>query len=179
MNRRLTVVIATAAGLAASSLGVAWAAGGLDSDSAKEALTKRAADLDRALADEKRELARIAKSGAPTRKRTRRGPRGPRGSRGAKGDTGATGPRGLGGVTVVHGPTVQLCDFAAFCAVGSSLAVCPAGQVALGGGWDSISPGIEMIASVNRTVGTNAWGVIMVNYYGSPDFRALATCAPA
>lgn len=176
MSRRFAIAAAATAALAASTIGVAWASGGLDSDAGKAAAAKRAALIDRALDAERKGLANIA---ARPGKRGPRGFRGPKGPKGSQGAPGAPGPRGLGGVTIVYGPTVTMCDFDASCAVQSSVATCPAGQVVLGGGWDSTSPPIDATVAVNRPVGGSAWGVLMANYFGSPNFRAVATCAPA
>src|SRR5262245_47527792 len=163
MSQRVSIVVAAAVAFAASSLGIAWAAGGLESDGGKAALSERAAKLQRALLSEKRRLG-IARESS-SREPAMRGRRGPRGKRGPRGAAGPPGPRGLGGVTIARGPLVPMCDYSASCAVESSTATCPAGQVVLGGGWDTTSPGIDMTASLNAPLGNNAWLVIVVNYY--------------
>src|SRR5262249_51796931 len=107
-----------------------------------------------------------------------RGPRGYRGSQGPQGFQGQQGPPGgfsASNVVQVNGPTAALAPSGG---TGSSLATCPPGAVAIGGGWAGESnPPVDSPVGYNTRYAT-AWGVIMVNWAViSANFHAFVVCA--
>jgi hypothetical protein len=83
---------------------------------------------------------------------------------------------------VVHvaGPSVTMCASGTVsCAIGVSVATCPAGKVVIGGGWDGEqNPLIDASVGYNEPSGTNQWEVIMANRTViSASFHAVAVCA--
>ncbi|MDQ2983527.1 MAG: hypothetical protein M3R70_06335 [Actinomycetota bacterium] len=113
----------------------------------------------------------------------RRGPRGPRGLRGLRGSPGPAGPAGAPG-TFSAANTVQVNGPTAFMppgGIGSSWASCPAGSIALSGGWDGLdSPPVDATVGYNKRYGTTTWGVIMVNWASiSATYQAFVVCASA
>jgi Collagen triple helix repeat (20 copies) len=174
--RKIRSVILVGAAAAVVVAGVAYASSGHEAVAVKSAAAK------------------------PNAKRGKRGPRGPRGPRGAKGPAGPQGPAGPEGpqgttgpagpagafttanLVQVSGPTATLCPLGAGdCAAGLSTAGCPAGAVAVGGGWDWESgktPPYYVDTPYSRGNG-GTWSVIMANLdtTGSQTFRAYAVCA--
>jgi hypothetical protein len=108
-----------------------------------------------------------------------RGNAGPQGPQGPAGPTGATGPAGIPGVVMVESAMVTLASGA----VNGTFASCPAGDVALGGGWDGgTTPPVLATVAYNDPIGNDtAWNVTMVdNQSGqSSTFAAVVECAPA
>ena len=164
------VMAVAAAAVAVLVVAVAQAADPTD-PATRSAFEARAAKL------EERLEARSA-GGASISARGKRGPRGPRGARGPRGITGpkgATGPKGtFGSVIAVDGPKVTLCSEVPSCAVQGASAPCPPGTVVVGGGWKG--GGIETFFTWSAPVG-NAWNIIAVNWYGTPQVNAVAMCA--
>lgn len=107
------------------------------------------------------------------------GPQGPLGPEGPAGPTGATGPAGIPGVVMVESAMVTLASGA----VNGTFASCPAGDVALGGGWDGgTTPPVVATVAYNEPIGNNtAWDVTMVDNQSdqSSTFAAVVECAPA
>ena len=107
------------------------------------------------------------------------GPQGPLGPEGPAGPTGATGPAGIPGVVMVESAMVTLASGA----VNGTFASCPAGDVALGGGWDGgTTPPVVATVAYNEPIGNNtAWDVTMADDESgqSSTFAAVAECAPA
>jgi hypothetical protein len=105
--------------------------------------------------------------------------RGNVGPQGSAGPAGATGPAGIPGVVIVESTMVTLASGA----VNGTFAACPAGDVALGGGWDGgTAPPVLATVAYNDPIGNNtAWDVTMVdNQSGqSSTFAAVVECAPA
>jgi len=122
----------------------------------------------------------------------RRGPPGPRGRQGLpgpdgpQGQQGPAGPQGTpgsfkAGIQYVEGNSVYLLTGE----TGVSTATCPAGKVALGGGWEG-APDSDIVVvhnvTLNRRVGTDGWEVRMVSQYSAPPpyrqegFRTVVTC---
>ena len=114
-------------------------------------------------------------------KRGTRGPQGPGGAAGLPGATGAPGSFNPASVVTVQGPDVAMCVFGGgTCAVGDSVAVCPAGDTILGGGWSSVtSPPLDASVGFNQALGGDEWQVIMTNNDATqaPDMYAIAVCA--
>jgi hypothetical protein len=112
----------------------------------------------------------------PSVRKTLKGRRGPPGLQGPAGQPGALN------ATVVRGERVSMCaDTGTFqpCQVAASIADCPAGNVALAGGWDGLdNPPLDATVAYNYGAG-GSWGVIMVNHLSLPaSFQTVATCAP-
>jgi hypothetical protein len=112
--------------------------------------------------------------------------RGPRGLRGLRGPQGPPGPAGgftTANITYVNGPVTHLCQFGAGnCAVGASVATCPTGKVAIGGGWIGDTPDPPVFATVGADAASSdstSWGVVMINDTGATtaSFHAFAACA--
>lgn len=124
------------------------------------------------------------------------GPAGPAGPAGPIGPAGATGPAGIQGAagtisaaTTVTGPvaTINANTLAA-----SSVALCPSGDVLLGGGWNGLESASTVPDSEPLTEGNQqGWEVIAVldpamvailETGGDPvpaqSFQAIATCVP-
>ena len=86
-------------------------------------------------------------------------------------------------VTYVDGPVAHLCQLGAgSCAVGVSVAACPVGKVAIGGGWMGDSPDPPVAATVAANAAANdktGWGVVMVNDTDAvtASYHAFAACA--
>jgi hypothetical protein len=118
--------------------------------------------------------------------------KGAQGARGATGPQGPAGPAGAAGVpgvsgstkvTQAFGQTLFLCpaDPQANCDIGISVARCPAGTVATGGGW-----GIGERGLLDATVGINSstvdgrgWIVGALNHGATPaDFFTVVHCIP-
>ena len=118
--------------------------------------------------------------------------KGAQGAPGAAGAQGAAGPAGAPGttslaastrVTTAFGRTVFLCpaDPQGNCDIGISVARCPAGTVATGGGW-----GIGERGLLDATVGVNTstadgrgWLVGALNHGATPgDFFSVVHCIP-
>jgi hypothetical protein len=106
--------------------------------------------------------------------------------RGRPGPPGLTGPQGPPGgfttanITTVNGATVTLCPYGSgSCDIGSSVARCPEGKKAIGGGWDGENaPPLDAGVAYNRPVEDVSWGVSMINNSGiTATFHAVAVCA--
>jgi hypothetical protein len=109
-----------------------------------------------------------------------RGPRGATGVAGANGIDGATGPMGPAGIALigaVAGPAGAMCaNGGGGCQVASSTATCPAGTVALGGGYTSDSP--DLVVPFTARTGGTTFGVIGINYDAmARSITAQAICA--
>lgn len=108
-----------------------------------------------------------------------RGNAGPQGPDGPAGPIGATGPAGIPGVVMVESAMVTLASGA----VNGTFASCPAGDVALGGGWDGGAiPPVSATVAYNHPIGNDtAWNVTMVDDQSgeSSTFAAVVECAPA
>jgi hypothetical protein len=100
---------------------------------------------------------------------------GEQGPAGPAGPTGPAGPAGVARVVTVNGPTAYLAPGT----VGSSLATCPPGSLATGGGWDGeSSPPVSATVGFNKLYGSGSWGVIMVNQASiSATYHAFVVCA--
>jgi hypothetical protein len=108
-----------------------------------------------------------------------RGPRGPRGPRGLRGPAGGFT---TANVSYVPAPVTVMCAFGAgTCAVGNSEALCPAGKMAIGGGWIGDAPDPPLSATVAYSAPTvhNGWGVVMTNNSSAAtaSYHAFAVCA--
>jgi hypothetical protein len=101
-----------------------------------------------------------------------RGPKGDKGDPGAKGDTGAQGAPGLSGYQIVIGPQVTI-------PAGSwalATATCPAGKMAIGGGFSTLTG--ELMASAPTPNGTQWIAQVRNPGVGGPILAvAVATCA--
>ena len=108
-----------------------------------------------------------------------RGNVGPQGLQGPAGPTGASGPAGIPGVVEVESAMVTLTSGG----VNGAYAPCPAGDVALGGGWDGgTTPPVLATVAYNYPIGNNtAWDVTMAdNQSGNTStFAAVVECTPA
>ncbi len=106
------------------------------------------------------------------------GPQGAQGAPGAQGAQGPQGPAGIPGVVEVESAAVVLSPDG----VNGTYASCPAGDVALGGGWDGGSdPDPDGTADYDYPIGNNtAWDVVMTDHSGlTTTFAAVIECAPA
>lgn len=112
------------------------------------------------------------------------GQRGPAGSAGSAGAPGAPGAAGAAGATgaagvfsaanlsVVDGPITPVAPST----TGSSIAVCPAGDTVVSGGW--AGPLVTTDIGFNEPVGTTEWAVIVSNdSVISENITAIAVCA--
>lgn len=120
-----------------------------------------------------------------------RGPRGypgvegPRGIQGEKGVQGAQGPAGVfsaKNVTQVDGPSTYMApNTPSGDPVGESLATCPAGGLAIAGGWDGEDqlPPVDATVGYNKRYGWTSWGVIMTNNneLSAATYHAFVICA--
>jgi hypothetical protein len=105
------------------------------------------------------------------------GPKGDPGAQGPKGDTGLRGPTGapgLSGYEVVTGPIVSVTGPAGF-----STATCPAGKLAVGGGYVAGGGTGGIVAASAPTAAGTAWTVGLRNAggVGTPQVEAFAVCA--
>jgi hypothetical protein len=87
------------------------------------------------------------------------------------------GPAGLALIGAVDGAAGAMCANAGgACQVGSSEATCPAGTVALGGGYTSDS--VDLVIPFTARTGGTTYGVIGINYDASArSITAQAICA--
>ena len=87
------------------------------------------------------------------------------------------GPAGIALIGAVTGPAGPMCaNGGGGCQVGSSTATCPAGTVALGGGWTSDS--IDLTVPFAARTGGTTFGVVGINYYATASsITAQAICA--
>ena len=85
-------------------------------------------------------------------------------------------------ITQVEGNTVQLCAAGGppdGCEVGSSVAECPDGMVATGGGWDTTGGSLEVSVWANAAGNfSTAWTVGMTNQGPATGFTAFVLCTP-
>jgi len=106
------------------------------------------------------------------------GPQGPQGSEGPQGSQGPAGPAGMPGAAEVESAEVVLTSGG----VNGTYASCPAGDVAIGGGWDGgSSPPSDATVGYDDPIGNNtAWDVTMAdNSSGiTSTFAAVVECAP-
>jgi uncharacterized protein YneF (UPF0154 family) len=109
--------------------------------------------------------------------------RGPRGRRGPQGPPGPAGGFTTANITYVSGPVTHLCQFGGGdCAVGASVAACPTGKVAIGGGWIGDTPDPPVSATVGADAASSdstSWSVVMINDTSATtaSFHAFAACA--
>jgi hypothetical protein len=89
---------------------------------------------------------------------------------------GQQGPPGIESVVLVDGPVIQQCaDGGGSCQLGSSIATCPAGYRATGGGFEAGQVGDVILYS---KAGANTFGVIADNKLAGPNsIKAQAVCA--
>ncbi len=124
------------------------------------------------------------------------GERGPEGARGPQGAQGAAGPAGAAGARGPQGPagpsslriSFALGDTQILCAAGGgeceaaqSVAQCPAGMIATGGGYESeeAPPAPNSVLLNSSTFDGTGWVVIMANEGDAEgDFFAVAHCTP-
>ena len=117
-----------------------------------------------------------------------RGPRGYTGLQGIQGEKGVQGAQGPAGVfsaknvTQVDGPSTYMApNTPTGVPVGESLATCPAGGIAIAGGWDGEKdlPPVDATVSYNKRYGWTSWGVIMVNNneWSAATYHAFVICA--
>lgn len=102
--------------------------------------------------------------------------RGPQGPAGLQGPQGLQGPAGLASVTSVDGPaSFQCADGGGGCQVASATASCPAGTVAVGGGFNADTPD-NVVTYAKR--GPASYAVIATNYWStSANLTAQVICA--
>jgi hypothetical protein len=108
------------------------------------------------------------------------GARGPAGQAGAPGAPGAPGTFSTSNVTTVTGPIVTMGVSGSGTEVQSSLAMCPAGSVVLGGGYNGGSnPPTNATAGFDQPLGGIDYEVILVNHSTTqtPSFNSVAVCA--
>lgn len=108
----------------------------------------------------------------------KRGLPGTAGAAGAPGLAGATGATGAPGVftasnlVVVDGPTT----FLASGGTNTSVAICPAGDTVVSGGW--AGPIVQTDIGFNEPVGTTEWEIIATNESSiAENITAVAVCA--
>jgi Collagen triple helix repeat (20 copies) len=103
------------------------------------------------------------------------GPAGPAGATGPAGPTGASGPAGIATVTTATGNAATMCPAGGGgCQVNSSTAICAAGTVVVGGGWESAFALVEYA----KRIGPNDFMVIAINQDSVPHtITAQAICA--
>lgn len=101
---------------------------------------------------------------------------GPRGPQGPAGLTGPQGPAGVANVTNVDGPAgFQCANGGGGCQVASSTAACPAGMVAVGGGFNADTPD-NVVSYAKR--GATSYGVVATNFWSSSgSVTAQVICA--
>ena len=121
--------------------------------------------------------------GAKKSLKGQRGARGPQGLQGVPGPQGSAGPPGAAAsnsVTLAFGDTQFLCaDGGGDCQVGVSVAQCPAGMIAIGGGheYENAVPVVNSVGYNSSTADGTGWLVAMVNQAAiEADFYALANC---
>ena len=115
------------------------------------------------------------------------GPQGPQGLPGATGPAGPVGPQGLPGATGPAGPqTIRLTQVlgpqeaqcasgGGGCQVATSIATCPSGTVAIGGGYTMGTP--DNGAVLTQVSGTNGYRVDAVNFWATASWvQARAVC---
>jgi hypothetical protein len=110
------------------------------------------------------------------------GARGPAGSPGQAGLPGATGPSGISSVAQVQGPLEIAGTYSSGAAVVLAEAQCPAGAIAVGGGFEgdtslpSDAP-IDLTTAESSSLGTG-WAVILVNQtnFEPAAVHAVADC---
>lgn len=102
--------------------------------------------------------------------------RGPQGPPGLQGAPGPQGPAGVANVTAVDGPAgFQCANGGGGCQVASSTATCPAGTVAVGGGFNADTPD-NVVGYAKR--GPNSYAVIATNFWStSGSVTAQVICA--
>lgn len=108
------------------------------------------------------------------------GPRGPQGAPGAAGAAGAAGGFSAANVSQVAGPVSDMCPGGdGTCEVGSSVAACPAGAVALAGGFDGDgAPPVDATIAYDKPLGASAWEIIIANDGAvETTFNTVVTCA--
>ena len=117
-----------------------------------------------------------------------RGPTGDTGAQGPKGDTGAQGPAGVSGYNVAVGPSPTTGYTLNSFTQGYFDAVCPSGDVVIGGSWESggnatlngEGPGAQMNFINGTSFPDNSWVVdLYANSAVSTTFRVYAICAVA
>jgi hypothetical protein len=109
------------------------------------------------------------------------GPQGAPGSQGPAGPEGAAGPAGPAGIPGVVEVESAFVVIPAN-GVNGAYASCPAGDVALGGGWDGgTDPPVVDSVGYDDPIGNNtAWDVVMADNGGSTaTVAAVVECAPA
>jgi hypothetical protein len=122
------------------------------------------------------------------------GAQGPRGAAGPSGAPGAQGPAGPTGAAGAQGPAgvnrlqyafgglLELCAAGdPSCDVGYSEAVCPAGMVATGGGYEygDLRPTDTVVTYNSSNADGNGWVVEVINKAAAAmDFYAVAHCVP-
>lgn len=133
-----------------------------------------------------------------------RGPRGPRGRQGPPGPQGVQGPQGFQGPQGVQGPPgsqgpagpgftsaavqrvdgnqLTLCGVSggSSCAVGASTATCPAGTIAISGGWVGVFLGsVSYNARFLNADGSSGWTILASNTtpVGGQTISAVAYCS--
>jgi hypothetical protein len=113
------------------------------------------------------------------------------GATGAPGASGAAGAAGAAGsfnpATIVYGagsgivgPPVSPCPASnTGCSTGTSMAVCPVGDVVISGGWQAAN-NLQATVVLNEANSKSTWEVSMVADSGTPTqtFFAIANCAP-
>jgi hypothetical protein len=110
------------------------------------------------------------------------GARGPAGLPGPAGTPGAAGPSGISSVTQVQGPLEIAGTFSSGAAVVLAEAQCPAGAIAVGGGFEPDSSltsdePIDVTPAESSSLGTG-WAVILVNQtnFSPAAVHAVADC---
>jgi hypothetical protein len=111
------------------------------------------------------------------------GPAGPQGPQGIQGLTGGSGPQGppggfdLGKISYVTGPNVSVVPTTTGLIVGTD-ASCPAGDKAVGGGFEILSADNVRVVSSESVLDGSGWGVGVTNNSASSiNMHATAVCA--
>lgn len=112
----------------------------------------------------------------------RRGPKGETGEMGLPGPRGPAGPAGVfsaKNITQVNGPSAYMAPEGGGDSVGNSLATCPAGGLAIAGGWDGeAQPPVDATVGFNKRYGWFSWGVVMANHASiAATYHAFVICA--